>query len=164
MKDIKREDYILTKDSIKFSNETIMLENIKEAKVYDGSGDCNIKYTTNGKIKKTKFEFEDNDDEVFVNLLKEIKDATTTTRKRNIFEATKSWLYFLLGCAAILGVLYYLSVEGGSIRVPAIIIPVLEFIMDFGIIKTALIILGITSAGCAFSIIKRKTITEYTNK
>lgn len=159
MKNIVREDYTLSDNSITVNDQEIMLEDIQTAKVYDGSGDCMITYK-NGK--KVKFDFEGDDDRVFVDMLNSITGGKITSRKRNVFEAIKTWVYYLFICFILLGVLYWLQVDGGRVRVPAVMIPILYFIMDFGLIKTGVIAVGIFGIGSSYSIINRKTITEYT--
>ena len=71
-------------------------------------------------------------------------------------------MYYLFICLILLGILYWLQIDGGRIRVPAVIIPLLYFVMDFGLIKTGVIAVGIFGIGSSYSIINRKTITEYT--
>ncbi len=162
MKEIKREVYTITSTNITSEVDDIVIENIESAKLYDGSGDFYATYITkDNKKKKGALDLHEDDEKVVIDLLSKVKGGVVTTRKRNLFEATKIWLYFLGACAIVLGVLYWLSVDGGSVRVPAIVIPILEFIMDFGIFKTGAIVLAVTALGCGFSIINRKTITEF---
>ncbi len=160
--EIKRKIYTITDTNLICDAGNIVIENIVKAKLYDGSGDLFFTYLNDkNKTSKGTVELESEDEKVVIDLLKEIKNGEITTRKRNIFEATKAWLTFFLACLVILVVLYSLTIEGGSVRVPAIMIPILNFIMDFGIFKSGAIITILTVLGCTFSIVNRKTITEF---
>ncbi len=158
MVEVRRKNYIMNDEGINTEKGLIDFKSIISLKLFSGS-DSVIKFERNNKKVSEEIEFEKEDEEALVEVLK--KFGTIDVRKKTIFEAVKMWLSFLIGCLLIIGVLYWLSIDGGSVRVPVIIIPVLEFMMNFGLLNSTFVVSGITVVGSVFSIMTRKDVTVF---
>lgn len=125
-------------------------------------------YNEKGKKRESEIEISNSNSENLDSILREkISGSDVIIRNRTIIEAASSWLHLFVVVALISLATIYLACSGESLRVPVILIPIIELGFKLGLDNIILINIGtaiVCTAGIIFSYTRKKQIYIFNNK